>query len=113
MLLSSLMEGGERPPGFVTPPQVLTTDGGVIEGLFAAGGITFTVGPRYTGGGAAVGHAIIFGRVAGQEALSWQWAITGRYKRGRLVSGRPSLLCAYFEQGPFVRLPRQSLVKCC
>lgn len=54
---------------FVTPrTEVLTTDGGVIEGLFAAGEITATVGPRYTGGGAAVGHAIIFGRVAGQEA---------------------------------------------
>ncbi len=49
--------------------QVLDTRGQVIEGLYAAGETTGDVlGERYIGGGNSIANAIVFGRIAGQQA---------------------------------------------
>jgi fumarate reductase flavoprotein subunit len=49
--------------------RVLDQHGCPIPGLFAAGEVLGCwQGPRYAGGGLAVGGAIVFGRLAGQVA---------------------------------------------
>ncbi|HEY3632649.1 MAG TPA: FAD-dependent oxidoreductase [Jatrophihabitantaceae bacterium] len=49
--------------------RVLDRTGATIPGLFAAGETAGGVmGPRYVGGGNAIGNAIIFGRIAGRAA---------------------------------------------
>ncbi|MGI6193582.1 MAG: FAD-dependent oxidoreductase [Christensenellales bacterium] len=50
--------------------RVLRTDGTAIEGLYAAGEVAFTglFGTEYPCCGMAIGSAIHFGRIAGQEA---------------------------------------------
>ena len=49
--------------------RVIDTEGAPIPGLFAAGETTGGMfGPCYAGGGASIGNAIVFGRVAGANA---------------------------------------------
>ncbi len=49
--------------------QVLTNDGSIIPGLFAAGETTGgLIGDIYPGSGTAINDAIVFGRIAGKEA---------------------------------------------
>lgn len=65
----ALTSGGLR----INPQtQVLTIDGAAIPGLYAAGETTGNViGDRYPGGGSAIADAIVFGRIAGQEAADF------------------------------------------
>lgn len=51
-----------------TDAQVLTEDGDIIEGLFAAGETTGGVHGANRIGGNAVTDIIVFGRIAGQNA---------------------------------------------
>lgn len=51
--------------------RVRRWDGGVIEGLYAAGNATANVfGPMYPGGGATIGPALTFGYLAGRHAAA-------------------------------------------
>ncbi|MER6948481.1 FAD-dependent oxidoreductase [Nonomuraea sp. NPDC000554] len=50
--------------------RVHTTEGRAVPGLYAAGEAAGGVlGERYVGGGNSIAHALVFGRIAGREAL--------------------------------------------
>ncbi|QQD19960.1 FAD-dependent oxidoreductase [Spongiibacter nanhainus] len=51
--------------------EVLDKFGDVIKGLYAAGEVTGSVlGERYIGGGNSICNAVVFGRIAGEHAVS-------------------------------------------
>lgn len=50
--------------------QVINTSGAVIPGLYAAGRTSCGVFGEYAGSGTSIGDAIIFGRIAGQNAAA-------------------------------------------
>jgi succinate dehydrogenase/fumarate reductase flavoprotein subunit len=53
--------------------RVRRWDGGVIDGLYAAGNAAANVfGPAYPGGGATIGPALVFGSLAGRHAAGRQ-----------------------------------------
>ena len=51
--------------------QVVTTDGGTIAGLFAAGEVTGGVHGANRLGGNAVADITVFGRIAGESAAAY------------------------------------------
>ena len=54
-----------------TKAQAIDGQGLVIEGLFAAGETAGGVlGERYIGGGNSIANAIVFGRIAGENAAN-------------------------------------------
>ena len=65
-----LTTGGLR----VSPQaEVLTPEGDVIVGFYAAGEVTGgTLVPRYPGSGSAIAEAIVYGRIAGRNAAKVQ-----------------------------------------